>query len=461
MRGRVWTMVAAFAAVVLLVLVLAPRFMAQRAGDGSDSAELVFLAPPDLERIVQRLLDDFHREFPGIRVAYRPLSGSNDERRPLDELVANGGTAADVVAVDFPSVAAWQAAGRALELERFGAQSGLDEFLPAAARAVSVNDMTYGMPWMMDVGVLYYRRDLIEGAGADPPGTWQDLIALSRRFIDSGAVEWGFAFAGEEGDGLARLFLELLWANGGRLVDDGELAIDSPEAREALGFLRDLIHSHRVSPPDAADWSEEQSREAFLAEQALLLRHTTKLWTTREERQAAVERFGVAQLPAGPRGTGGAVSVSGLALVIDRDTSRPEAAWEFVRWLTGDEAQRTLALEGSRLPARVSVYNEPEVPAREPFFPRHYTIATNHGFLLPSYANWPGISRAIARNVHRVLNGELSIDEALARLRAELDPLIPPQARRERRETPTGIELGGGEWPGRPRPPLTSTGLLL
>src|SRR4029450_12619348 len=53
-------------------------------------------------------------------------------------------------------------------------------FLPAAVEAGRHAGRLYRVPVRTDVGLLYYRRDLLEAGGFAPPETWDDLVRIAR-----------------------------------------------------------------------------------------------------------------------------------------------------------------------------------------------------------------------------------------------------------------------------------------
>ena len=83
-------------------------------------------------------------------------------------------------------------------------------------------------------------------------------------------------------------------------------------------------------------------------------------------------RVGVTALP-GSAAHPGVPTLGGWHLAINRFSSHPTLAWELVSFLTGDEAQRTLAAAGGLKPTRVAVYSDPRAQQDDPslalFFP--------------------------------------------------------------------------------------------
>lgn len=450
MRGRVLPLVAGVAIIAAFWLAFSGRFTARQIEDiDPPRATIAFHAPEHLADVIAELIESFGEEFPHIEVRYEPLPDDVDERRErLEQAVADTGVrdddamaiAGSVYAIDLSSVAHWRQQGRAMPLGQFDADRLADEFVRSAFEQTSFPDDTYGLPWLLEPGLLYYRRDLVEWAGLDPPRTWDELVAMARRMVDQGLVDHGFVWAGTRSESLAMFFLELLRTNGESLVDEGDVTLDRPAANEALEFMRDTMQRYGISPDDTPERSDDEARDLFVAGDALFLRYPGVLWRTDEEKEVASRRWGVAPFPAGPRGEGAHVALSGQALVIGGDTTAADAAWEFIYWMTSDAAQTRLGIEDARLPARAAPYQTPDMPETQPFFTTMYVIMTNNAFSPTPFPAWADISSTIQENVHAVLTNARTPGEALERMTAEVERLVPPEARRDERDTRIGIE---------------------
>ena len=63
----------------------------------------------------------------------------------------------------------------------------------------TVDGRLVAMPWWADVGVLYYRADLLEKHGFTPPRTWQEMTEIARAVQTAERAAgnrgmWGFVF---------------------------------------------------------------------------------------------------------------------------------------------------------------------------------------------------------------------------------------------------------------------------
>jgi multiple sugar transport system substrate-binding protein len=211
------------------------------------------------------------------------------------------------------------------------------------------------VPWITNVGVLYYRTDLLARHGLAPPDSYEALAAQAARIV---AAEGdprlaGFVWQGKQYEGLVVNVLEGLWAAGTDLLGPtGEIFPDEARAREALAFRRALL-TRGVSPPLVTAADEEISRREFGAGRAVFLRNWPYALTLFEAEGSPVRgRVGVAPLPGGG-------ALGGAHLGINRATRHPEAAWQLVHFLTRPAAQRAIAAATGLHPTRPALFESP------------------------------------------------------------------------------------------------------
>ncbi|HET8575993.1 MAG TPA: extracellular solute-binding protein, partial [Methylomirabilota bacterium] len=233
------------AAVVIVVGALLAACSRPPAGTGPIT--LVFkhakiLGPTDP---VADLLRKFEALHPGVRVKSESLPWSTDEQHQYYAVNMEGGTPAfDVLMLDVIWVPEFARAGWLLDLTDSVPPAELAAFFPSAVEAARFGGRLWALPWIMNVGLLYYRKDLLDKYGLPPPETYDELVDTVRR-VRAGERDPGldgFLWQGKQYEGLVVNALEALWANGTRLLgDDGRLFPDTTRAEEALAFLRMLI----------------------------------------------------------------------------------------------------------------------------------------------------------------------------------------------------------------------------
>jgi multiple sugar transport system substrate-binding protein len=95
--------------------------------------------------------------------------------------------------------------------------------------------------------LLYYRKDLFEAAGLQPPISYAAIEAAAQK-LNSGDVA-GIVAATMPADSFThQTFEHVALANGCQLVnDDAEITIDSEECVQAMQFYTDLIRNYSVA----------------------------------------------------------------------------------------------------------------------------------------------------------------------------------------------------------------------
>jgi multiple sugar transport system substrate-binding protein len=93
----------------------------------------------------------------------------------------------DVLNLDVIWTPEFAAAGWILPLDDFLAEESLDcaDFLPAGLACSRYRGKLFALPWYVDAGLLYYRRDLYDALGLPPPRTFSDLDKVSRLLKNS------------------------------------------------------------------------------------------------------------------------------------------------------------------------------------------------------------------------------------------------------------------------------------
>ena len=136
----------------------------------------------------------------------------------------------------------------------------LDDLIPADFKARMFPGMLecsradgklYLLPFMGEVQVLNYRKDLFDKAGlTDPPRTWAEFEAYAEKLTDAKNKQYGMSLClAQNFFFLQNTYLVLLRSLRGRAVDDdGHLNLTSPEAHEVFRMLKRWWKKGLVSP---------------------------------------------------------------------------------------------------------------------------------------------------------------------------------------------------------------------
>ncbi len=322
---------------------------------------------------IPRLIAEFEARHPGVKVKAEALPWNTDEQRQFFVINLEGGSPGfDVMMLDVIWVPEFARAGWLLDLTPALAPDELGAFFPSAVEAATQGGLVWALPWNMNVGLLYYRTDLLAKYGLGPPETYDDLVAQAQRIREGerGTRLDGFLWQGKQYEGLVVNVLEGLWADGTVLLaPDGAVFPDPARAGEVLAFMRGLVE-RGVSPPWTTAADEELTRRAFGRGEAVFLRNWPYALDLLEAEDSPVRgKVGVASLPRHRQGLRGAGSTGGSHLAIHRGTRHPDLALDLVRTLTSERAQRLMITGAALYPTRMALYHAPDLVRRNPALP--------------------------------------------------------------------------------------------
>ena len=363
-----------------------------------------------------------------VEVVSTPNDGS--ARLALfQQVLASGSDKIDVFQVDVAQVGLL--AGQLLDLTPY-AGNALAAHFPSMAANSTVRGRLVAMPWFIDAGLLYYRRDLLEKHRQPVPKTWEQLQAVATLVQNAERRAghdrmWGYVWQGRAYEGLTCNALEWVASHGaGQLVEpDGRVSLEGPQAVKALATAAGFIGS--ISPMAVLNYSEEESRGPFQAGNAVFMRNWPYAWAASQAPDSPVKgKVGVTVLPMGSgEGARHASTLGGQELAVSRHSRHPQLAAELVMYMTSATVQKQRAIEASYNPTIVSLYQDPDVLKANPFM----------GSLLDTFSNavprptsvtgsrYNQVSSAFHNAVHEVLAKTMKPEEAIVRLRVKLNQI--------------------------------------
>jgi multiple sugar transport system substrate-binding protein len=134
------------------------------------------------------------------------------------------------------------------------------------------------------------------------------------------------------------------------------------------------------------------------------------------------EQVGLAALPTGEGGPV-AATLGGWNMLINANTQKQDQAWEFVKWVTGEEAQKFRAVEATLLPTLKSLYEDPEIIEKVPVIEQG-TEALQNSRPRPVSPYYSDMSLKMAEQFNRSLKGDVSPEDAVKTLQEELSSII-------------------------------------
>ncbi len=330
---------------------------------------------PDAFRL---LLQRFETDNPGIRIKDEMLPASTDQQHQFYVTSLDSRSSDfDVLSMDVIWVQEFARAGWVRDLSHLLPVQERDQFFTGPVEAVTFEGKVFAIPWYIDAGLLYYRKDLLDKYGFSPPRTWKDLVKIAQTVLQGERDPRlrGYVWQGKQYEGLICNVLEYIWSAGGQVLDpQGRVVLSGPEAEAALVFMQDLIKTYGVSPPMVTTADEEATRRLFGEGRAIFMRNWPYAWNLFERSGSAVQgKVGVTTLPTFPS-FASAATLGGWQLGINRHSRHPKEAESLIRFLTSSEVQMKMALKIGYKPTRKALYQDPELIAAQPFMTSLYSV---------------------------------------------------------------------------------------
>lgn len=381
--------------------------------DRSDSVPRLRVLIPASEVPMWTRIADAFRAAQGVPVEVVEGPNSTDLRENLYTAALLGrDDSFDLVYLDVTWTAKFAAAGWLIPLDSDFDAAGQAAFLPAALDAGRYQGSLYRVPMRTDVGLLYYRRDLLEAAGIAPPETFDDLVRAARA-LQSPPGRWGFVWQGSQYEGLVCNYLELLRAHGGYWVDDAarRVGLEDEPARAALSALRGTLIGDPISPPGVTAYKEDESRRLFQDGRAVFLRSWAYVWRlVQADGSPLAGKVGVrpmVRVSASAAGT-----LGGWGLGVSRFSRHPGPAVRFVRHAATLSSQRTLCIDSGYAPALRAAYDDPELRRANPFLAELLRLH-EHAVPRPILPRYALASDILQRRLSSALAGLETPEQAL------------------------------------------------
>lgn len=299
---------------------------------------------------------------------------------------------------------------------------GLAEALVDAA---TFDGQFIGVPLNIEGPLLYYRSDVFEECGLQPPSALQELPEISAALKECSDLT-PFASRGLAA-AVPYTFAGFMHNMGGSYMVDGQSAMCSEPVKAAITLYSDLLKEH--GPPGVVNYSFQQLTALYRAGRSAMSFESSNEFSGIMEGGERMEDTAIMPLPAGPGGSH--PTVIGWALSISAHSRNPDAAWYFLQWASNPEMQAKFALAGIAPPreavAESAEYNAwlGESPVRQQWHDALAELArtgtSEIGF--PIVGN-PESRQYIGDAVGSVLLGTATVDQACATADAALNELI-------------------------------------
>ncbi|MGW1886729.1 extracellular solute-binding protein [Streptomyces sp. NPDC001970] len=276
--------------------------------------------------------------------------------------------------------------------EEFDAWDEVKDADPTAKQSVTVDGKVYGAPFFVGVRALYYRTDVFEELGVQPPRTQAELVSTAKKIHRAKPDLYGIAVGGAYTYGA----MPFIWANGGELAEKQgtsyKSAINSPAARKGIEAYTSLFKDDNCPAAKCASMGGNATVTAFASGKAAMA-------IGGDFSHAAVEagavkgKYAVVPLPGVEPGSIAPAFAGGNNIGVLKSSSHRTLAVELMKSLAGKDTQSKLFDAMGFLPTYTDV--RAEAATKEPFVkPFIDTLAADTKFV-PASPGWGQIDASL------------------------------------------------------------------
>jgi multiple sugar transport system substrate-binding protein len=380
--------------------------------------------------VMKQIVDVYMKRNPGVTVEVEVGGATSEQQQQyLNTVLASRDSSLDVVLIDVIRPAQWAAAQWAEPLDSYlGADKDatMARYVPAYREANIVNGKVIALPYFADAQFLYYRKDLYEKYGIQPPKTWTELRDSTKKIMDGEKNPnlSGFQTAGAPIEGTVCTYLVPLWELGGALNDaNGKLSLTGDIAKKPFELWADLKASG-VLPTNIAEIVTDRMRQNYQAGNLITTMNWGYVWNRVENDADSVVKgkTGVIPMPGFEAGKS-ATCIGGWQLAVTAFSKNKAEAVKLIRFLSSPEVSKMQAIMASHMPVFPEVYTDPEVLKANPWFKDALPVVQT-ARSRPVSPRYTEVSEIIRTNMNAFMAGTKTADAALSDMQAKLSPIF-------------------------------------
>lgn len=367
-----------------------------------------------------------YEEKTGVKVKITAMPyDSLKEKIVLD--VHNNSGAFDLVMMDDPWMPEFGEADLLANLDEYF-KDGVDEdFIKNSVDLCKVPYATgsiYALPLVGNVQMFFYRKDLIEKYNLDAPTTWEQVIDAAMLIKDKEPDTYGYVLRGQRGNPIVSNYIPLFWAFGGEVLDENM----KPQVNTEAGIkAMEAFLKLKESGPIGVEAFDSDQIATALTQGTAAMTIAWPSWVAKVDNAESSKVAGKIEFSAVPSGISDSAAMIGNWLVgVPKTSENIETAVEFLKWVTGKEAEKEMALSGGGVPTRVSLYSDSDLVAKYRHFPAQLD-ALQHSVARPRTPSWSKIEDVWGLYLSQIVSGDIEIKEGLDRANAELEKIIMEQ----------------------------------
>lgn len=360
------------------------------------------------------MVEKFMRENPGVKVEVQAIPWSAAYDKLLTGIA--GMQLPDLAQMGTTWMAPFGAMGVFEELSDYIKNSFVnkDLFFEGSWQTVEMNGGIYGIPWYVDVRVMFYRTDILKDVGYDhAPQTWEELYDAAKKLAARGENMYALSllYTGVFGNE----FMPFAWQAGGKIFDEkGKVRVTDPEFVEAIEYYARFFWEE-LAPIGGGNLFQDFASGAV----PIFFSGPWMVSMIDQQTPEIKGKWSVALMPKKQTRTS---FVGGCNWVIFNTSKNKDLAWKFIEFMTKPENQLEWYKTVSSLPVVKSVWEYPEL-SNNPVM-KVFGEQLKDAKSPPNIPEWEEIANAISRRVEEVIYKRKTPQKAAEDLKKDIEKIV-------------------------------------
>lgn len=371
--------------------------------------------------IVAKLLPEFERQHPGIRVDLQIVPWLSAHEKLLTAFA--GESLPDVSPIGNTWIPEFAALGALEPLDdEIAATPGFDpaDFFPGVWDTGVIEGRTYAVPWYVETRLPFYRRDMLAKAGVKTlPVSWDEWrVAMREVKRVAGQGNYSILLPLNEFEPLLSLAIQQPEP---LLRDDGRYGNFRSEGfRRSLGFYKEMF-DQQWAPVVTNNQISNVWDEFGKGFYSFYISGPWNIAKFKERLPAAQQKDWMTMPLPGPDGPGASLA-NGTSFVVFKDSPNKDAARQLIAWLSSPTVQAEFHALTGDLPPRRSPWQTPAL-ANDPYA-KAFREQLERAVSTPKVPEWERIATEMRLVGEQVANGRLTVDQAAEELDRRADRIL-------------------------------------
>jgi multiple sugar transport system substrate-binding protein len=380
--------------------------------------------------IIKRFNNIYKGKIEVIPVEIPTIKFTTNKRKELiTRSLRSRNSRIDVFAIDqiwVPRFAKW-----AEPLDNYFNEQELSKILPQALNTCSYQGQLFAIPFFIDVGVMFYRKDIIdklENAKQLKLNlfngiSWDDLLELRSKYFKGKNI---YVFQGDAYEGLICNYLELLGSIGGSIYNGDRFIVNNNVNIKCAHQLFDLIYKDNLIDRNVADFDESKSFEYAFQHDIPFFRGwptTLKYSNLISKTTSKLNLLEVAPVLK-VKGLTSKATIGGWNFILSRFSNVKKEAVIFIKFIISEQVQELNYNSGYYLPILKPFYDDKKFIERYPILNKQFLSIIQNGLTRPAHIDYTRVSDILAYYLNKIIRKELAVEEALNFAQEQIDKTV-------------------------------------